>query len=204
MLSKYNFLLTILFFVIRSLLFAQELPPIDVFTPHEYNAENQNWAISQGVNGYIYVANNKGLLEYNGEAWRLYKTPNETIMRSVKAVGNRIYTGCYMEFGYWEKSNKGELIYNSLLGGNKLKLKEDEQIWNIISLENWVLFQSLNNIYIYNPLDNSLKIVESKNGITKSFLLDDGSVYYQDASLGVFEIKNGNSILVSENELFKN
>jgi AraC family chitin signaling transcriptional activator len=80
---------------------AQEIPPIQSFSPEMYNAENQNWAISQSDNKYIYVANNIGLLEFNGALWKLYETPNQTILRSVKAVGNRIYTGCYMEFGYW-------------------------------------------------------------------------------------------------------
>ena len=191
-------------FLFRAILMAQELPPINVFTSHDYSAENQNWAISQGTDKYIYVANNKGLLEYNGEVWRLYRTPNETILRSVKVVGERIYTGCYMEFGYWEKSNKGLLEYTSLLENQSISLIEDEQVWNILALENWVLFQSLNRIYIYNPTDETFKIIESQKGITKSFLQDDGSVYYQDIGLGLFEIKNGEAVLVADNELLKN
>ena len=204
MITKCNFILVHLFFFFCSILVAQELPPINVFTPNDYNAENQNWSISQGTEKNIYVANNKGLLEYNGEVWRLYKTPNETIMRSVKVVDDRIYTGCYMEFGYWKKSSKGVLEYTSLTLDHKLSLIEDEQIWNIIALEHWVLFQSLNSIYIYNPLNKTVKTIASKSGITKSFLLDNGNVYYQDIGFGLFEIKNGNAVLVSENELFKN
>lgn len=72
-----------LLFVVGDLC-SQEVPPIDVFTTEEYGGENQNWSISQSDNKYIYVANNKGLLEYNGEDWQLYITPNETIMRFCK------------------------------------------------------------------------------------------------------------------------
>ncbi len=204
MLTKCNLLLVSLLYCLCSIVKAQELPPINVFTPNDYGAENQNWSISQGKNKYVYVANNKGLLEYNGEVWTLYNTPNETIMRSVRVVGDRVYTGCYMEFGYWEKSDFGALVYTSLSLKHELALVEDEQFWNIIALEDWVLFQSLNRIYIYNPIDKSFKIIESKAGITKSFLLEDGSVYYQDLGFGLYEIRNGNSVLVAENELFKN
>ena len=66
--------------------YAQELPPIEIFTTEDYGGGNQNWSVSQAVSKNIYVANNKGLLEYNGANWQLYPTPNETIMRSVKCI----------------------------------------------------------------------------------------------------------------------
>ena len=36
------------------------------YTRHDYRADNQNWMIDQQDNGWIYVANNKGLLEFDG------------------------------------------------------------------------------------------------------------------------------------------
>jgi len=52
---------------------AQELPPIQYFSPSEYQAGNQNWMIAESADHRIFIANNKGLLEYNGAQWRLYK-----------------------------------------------------------------------------------------------------------------------------------
>ncbi|MEX0313396.1 MAG: hypothetical protein AB3N18_04400, partial [Allomuricauda sp.] len=51
---------------VSSFCFSQELPPIQNYSPADYNAQNQNWAISQGEDKLIYAANNAGLLEYNG------------------------------------------------------------------------------------------------------------------------------------------
>ena len=51
---------------------AQELPPIENYSQEAYGAQNQNWAISQTENKNIYVANNSGLLEFNGAKWCLY------------------------------------------------------------------------------------------------------------------------------------
>lgn len=61
------FLITVSCFTYN--LFAQEFPPIEAFSATQYGAENQNWAISQSKDHYIYVANNKGLLEFNGAKW---------------------------------------------------------------------------------------------------------------------------------------
>ena len=191
-----------LLFVVGDLC-SQEVPPIDVFTTEEYGGENQNWSISQSDNKYIYVANNKGLLEYNGEDWQLYITPNETIMRSVKCISDRIYTGFFMDFGFWEKDEFGLLKFSSLVETEKVKMLEDEQIWEIIELDGWVLFKSLQRIYLYSLETQKIKIIESFNEITKIAKVKD-VVYFQDFEKGLFRIENGASLLVSENEIFKN
>jgi DNA-binding CsgD family transcriptional regulator len=181
---------------------AQELPPIQNFTPEEYRAENQNWAISQSAENYIYIANNSGLLEYNGAKWKLYNSPNNTIIRSVKVIGDKIYTGCYMEFGFWQRNKYGNLFYTSLIDKLKTPLFEDEQFWNIIDYDYWILFQSLNRIYIYNTLDKSFSIVNSKQPLTKAFKIE-RSIYFQKMNQGVYKIENGEPVLISDHPIVK-
>ena len=135
---------------------AQEFPPIENFTPNEYGAENQNWGLSQSINKNIYIANNSGLLEFNGAIWKLYGSPNGSAIRSVKAINELVYTGCYMEFGFWKGNEVGDLIYNSISSKLTTLLLEDEEIWNIVALDDWVLFQSLERIYIYIILQTNL------------------------------------------------
>ncbi|WP_044397551.1 triple tyrosine motif-containing protein [Lacinutrix sp. Hel_I_90] len=195
-------LLTLVLFIFFAPLFAQELPPINVFTPQQYGAENQNWAISQSDENYIYVANNLGLLEYNGASWRLYNSPNETIIRSVKAIDDKIYTGCYMEFGFWKKDVFGTLKYDSLSKFLKTPLIEDEQFWQIINVENWILFRSLNRVYIYNTESETFKIIESETTITKMFKVDD-TIYFQSINKGIYKIQNGKAVLFLENNILK-
>ena len=182
---------------------AQELPPIQNFTPEDYGAENQNWSISQSSEKYIYVANNSGLLEYNGAEWKLYKSPNNTIIRSVKVIGDKIYTGCYMEFGFWKRNKYGNLYYTSLINKLKTPLIEDEQFWNIIEYDNWILFQSLNSIYIYNTIDDSFSIINSETMLTKAFKVDQ-SIYFQKINKGIYKIENGKPVLISNHPIVKN
>ncbi|WP_299124872.1 triple tyrosine motif-containing protein [uncultured Winogradskyella sp.] len=195
-LVKRNLLFTL--FLVATSSFSQEIPPIQVFTPRDYNADDQNWSISQDENDIIYVANNKGLLEYNGEKWNLYTTPNKTILRSVEVIDGIIYTGNYMDFGYWKRNEFGLLDYTSLAVNIENGLIEDEEIWEITELENWVLFQSFDRIYIYNTIDKDFKIVKSQTRINKMFKVDDG-IYFQKINKGIFKIANGKDELLTSN-----
>ncbi|WP_370514190.1 triple tyrosine motif-containing protein [Flavobacterium sp. SLB02] len=196
--TKFTFLL----FSISFLLFSQEFPPIIKYSSSVYGAGNQSWMIAQDDQNYLYFANNEGLLEYNGTNWQLYPTPNETIMRSVKVIGNKIYTGCYMNFGYWTRRTNGKLKYTSLSDTIKNKILDDEQFWNILKYDQWILFQSLNRIYIYDTKIGKFKIIAPKNGVVKSFA-NKNAIYFQTIKEGLFEIESGKAKLVSDHPILK-
>jgi DNA-binding CsgD family transcriptional regulator len=179
---------SIVLFVIS--IHSQEIPPIEIFTPQDYNAEDQNWGISQSQNGFIYVANNKGLLEYDGEAWKLYNSPNDGILRSVRVIDEKIYSGGYRDFGYWTKNSFGELEYESLSKNDAFNIQEDEEFWGIIEIEGYVLFQSFERIYIYNTVNKSFNIINSDVRINKIFKVEE-RIYFQKTNLGIFRIENG-------------
>lgn len=184
------------------LLFSQEFPPIVKYSPSVYGAGNQSWMISQDHNNYLYFANNDGLLEYNGTSWQLYPGPNETILRSVKVIGNKIYTGSYMNFGYWTRQADGKLKYTSLSDTIKNKILDDEQFWNILKYDHWILFQSLNRIYIYDTKTKQFKIIAPQNGVVKSFAAKN-AIYFQTIKEGLFEIESGQAKLVSDHPTLK-
>jgi DNA-binding CsgD family transcriptional regulator len=174
---------------------AQELPPVRNFSPKVYSAENQNWSVTQADDRKMYFANNKGLLEFNGSQWQLYPTPNESIMRSVCWHAGRIYTGSYMDFGYWESEPTGTLKYTSLLQKLNIPIKEDEQFWKIISSESMVLVQSLDRIYSYDPKKDEVKKVIDIEGLTKVFKVGN-RLFYNVLWYGLYEIVDGTSKLI--------
>ena len=200
MLRKQPIIVFLIFYCL--ILNAQEHPPIQVYTPNEYGAENQNWSISQSKDKYVYVANNKGLLEFNGAKWLLYNSPNKTIIRSVNVIDNLVYTGCYREFGFWKKNNLGILNYTSLSSKLKIAFLEDEEIWNIVNVDGFILFQSLKRIYLYNKADNTCSIINSETNFYRVFKINEG-VYFQKIKEGVFEIVNGTAKLVSDHPILK-
>lgn len=196
--------LVLLSFLINGILsFSQELPPIINYPTSTYGAGNQDWMISQDKNNFLFFANNDGLLEFNGASWNLYHSPNETIIRSVKVINNLVYTGCYMEFGYWKRHTNGQLVYSSLSSKIKNLLIDDEQFWNILSYDQWVIFQSLSRIYIYDTKTHKFNIITPTKGVWKTFKTNN-SFYFQTLGEGLFEIENGKSKLVCSEAILKN
>ncbi|MFY0629006.1 MAG: LuxR family transcriptional regulator [Flavobacteriaceae bacterium] len=192
----YKSFIFVLVFSFSCTLIGQELPPINVYTPEIYGAEDQNWGISQGEDQTIYFANNKGLLTYNGARWKLYESPNSSIVRSVKVIDGKVYTGCYMDFGYWEKDKFGALQYTSLSINKNISLAEDEEFWNILKLDRWILFQSLDRIYIYDTKDETFNIINSKTTIIKVYKVNN-SIYFQKINQGIYKFENGQETLVT-------
>lgn len=192
----------LLFGLFSCTVFAQELPPIVPYSPKLYNAGNQNWMIDQDAQKRLFFANNEGLLEFTGASWNLYPSPNETIIRSVKVIDGLIYTGCYMEFGYWKREATGILKYHSLSAPIRKYLLDDEQFWNILQYQDFVLFQSLSRIYIYQKSTRKFKIIAPKEQILKAF--NTGSnLYYQTATGNLYEIENAKSKLISNDPKIK-
>ena len=182
---------------------SQQRPPINVFYPEDYGANAQNWSISQSNERYIYSANNKGLLEFNGAKWNLYRAPNQINIRTVKVIDSLIYTGSYQDFGYWKKNKFGALDYTSLVDNLNIDLLQDEEFWTIMALDNVILFQSLDRIHIYNKKKNTHSVVESSTKISKLFKVD-SNFYFQSLNKGLYVIENGKRKLVSEDAIIKN
>jgi DNA-binding CsgD family transcriptional regulator len=176
---------------------AQEHPPVMSYNPDTYVAENQNWSISQTSDQTMYFANNSGLLEYDGTNWKLYPVPDKSIVRSVKAINNLIYTGSYMDFGVWKRNNKSILEYTSLVQQFNIELVEDEQFWDIMKLDNWLIFQSLSRIYLVNELTKETTFIESNQVISNIFEVD-GVLFFNQLNNGLYKIIDGNVELVSD------
>jgi AraC family transcriptional regulator, chitin signaling transcriptional activator len=183
--------------------FGQEISPIQNYTPKTYGAGNQNWKISQGLQKQLYFANNEGLLEFNGAYWQLYKSPNNSIMRSVKVIDSLVFTGCHMEFGFWKKDAFGKLNYTSISNKLKTPMLEDEEFWGVIDYEKWVLFQSLKRIYIYDTEQETFKIIDSESVLEKIFKVEN-TIYYQKINDGLYKIENGEEVLVSKEMPLRN
>jgi len=134
--------LIFLFFFSFSI-YSQSLPPIQSYTPQEYNAANQNWKISESPDNEILFANSEALLLFNGTSWNNYNSPNESVIRSVKNIDDKIYIGSHSDFGYFQRVNNGTFEYTSLVNLLDLNIEEDEEFWNILLLDNWIIFQSI-------------------------------------------------------------
>ena len=172
----YPYLLVCLMAIGR--LYGQEISPIQIFTPQQINSGNQNWMISQGEDQTVYFANNQGLVSYNASQWKLHPAKDNSIIRAVKVIDNRIYSSSYRDFGYWEKDKTGQLKYSSLSKELSIEILEDEQFWNITEFKEKLVFQSLNRLIFFHPTTKEIAFIPTKNTLLKSFKVAE-QLYYQ-------------------------
>lgn len=76
------------------------IPKIINYSVSDYKAGNQNWAVSQGPGGKMYIGNNRGLLVFDGIHWDLVKLPNNLGVRALYiSKDGRIYVGSFESSG---------------------------------------------------------------------------------------------------------
>lgn len=142
-------LLLIIFFPLNSL--CQNtigLPDVINYPKQAYVAGLQNWDIRQDINGIIYIANNEGLLSFDGKYWNIYSLPNKTIVRSVEiGADNKIYTGGQDELGYFSRGRNGRLQYTSLTNLIPPKDRSFGDVWDIASYNKSIFFRTPNKIF---------------------------------------------------------
>ena len=179
---------------------AQYSPYFKNYSLSEYHGGNQNWDISRADNGKLYVANNNGLLEYDGINWNYNELPNRTTIRSVLAHSNKIYTGSYEEFGFWQKNSKGELIYSSLSYLFKLEESLNEEFWQILPYKNAIILRSFLNIYIYE--NEKITKIKPRSTVISCNVVND-QLYVSTLKDGIFLLDNTTLISVISNEILR-
>lgn len=111
-------------------------------------ADLQNWDITQSEAGEIFVGNNNCMLRFDSFNWQRVSSYGDRIYRSACAVGDRIYIGRHDEFGFLTRDDFGDYSFTSLSAGKPV-MQHNEEIWNIISLDSTVYFQSFYSVYAF-------------------------------------------------------
>lgn len=158
------------------------------YTMYDYKASNQNWDIAKSKDGRLYAANNDGLLEFDGLNWNIWKMPNKTIIRSLLVYQDKIFVGSYEEFGYFSRNNTGALVYTSLPETNKkINISKDEEYWQIVLLNDAVVFRSFLNIHIYK--EGKITSHNVSSTIMSCDVLND-KLYISTLDKGIFVLEN--------------
>lgn len=159
--------------------------PVTNYTRHTYKAGNQNWMLQQHNNGWVYVANNNGLLEFDGSGWNIYPMRNAKARAMKIGDDGRIYIGGIGQFGYFTPNRLGGLDYtclsdalppNTMIG----------VIWNIFQDKGRVYFQSDRCLFYWE--NNRLEYIESPGEVYTSAILY--NKFYFGAAEGVMILED--------------
>ena len=125
-------------------------PIVRSYSVSNYNAGIQNWSVAQDEGGIMYIGNNKGLLEFDGNRWKLHELPTKNIVRTVYiGEDGKIFVGSFEEFGYFERDSLDSLVYHSLKDEVKDFRFQNDEIWSIVPVQDEIVFQSFGSLFIY-------------------------------------------------------
>ena len=178
----------LLFMLVTSVTFAQTIPEkgvpfLENFAPAQYQNKGKIWDIKTAPNGIVYMAADKGLLEYDGKNWKSFKGSNG-FTRSLHVVNDSlIYTGSDLDFGVWVKNKYQGFDYSSLYPFQKDLQEESEEFWHVHQINDDLVFASSQNIYVYK--NHQLIKIPAPSGIVDTFW-SEGLLYIAGESEGVF------------------
>ncbi|WP_291789245.1 two-component regulator propeller domain-containing protein [Cecembia sp.] len=180
------------------------LPFSKYFSSKEYQGGIQNYAISQNQNGLIYVANNFGLLEYDGSNWDRYAIPNSTKIRDIFLESNgRIYIAGQGQLGYFRPNEQGFLEFISWLPKLPLNYQNIEEVWKVFKIYQNYIFCSFKAIFIFDQNGNLKNTIETEAAL-ESFHLSNNQLFFQDSGRGLMKLEQNEAVFLNETALFKN
>lgn len=167
----------------------------------DYQGGNQHWDISKDASGRVFLATDNGLMLMDGTRMRLLKMETKTIVRSVLCHNDRVYTGSFLDFGYWTEDAYGQWHYTSLVkDAESLKLQNDE-FWKIAELNGQIYFQSFGKLFRYDG--QTIHPIGLPGNVF--FLMKSGNrAFIQAIYGGIYELKDDRMIFVAGSELFSN
>jgi ligand-binding sensor domain-containing protein/DNA-binding CsgD family transcriptional regulator len=140
--------------------------PIKNFAPADYGAGIQNIDFAQNRDLGVFVANNLGVLSFNGTSWnrQAFNTGKKQRSLAFDPQSNRLYVGSQGEFGFFE----GDWKYVSLLDKIPKHLQDFDEVWDVHLFEAKIYFCTFQGIYIYS--NNSVSVIKREGGFNRSFL----------------------------------
>ena len=92
-------------------------PFLQSFSPSDYHASEQCWAMVQDTGGVLYIGNEGTVLEYDGAAWRKIPTgaSGSVFGLAYEAATDSLFVGGTDQVGLIKRTPGGERVYQSLL-----------------------------------------------------------------------------------------
>jgi DNA-binding CsgD family transcriptional regulator len=168
--------------------------PIKNFAPADYQAGIQNIDFAQNRDLNLFVANNLGVLSFNGISWGKHALNTGKKQRSLAFDNNsnRLYVGSQGEFGYFE----GNWSYVSLLDKIPDQFLDFDEVWDVLLFDSKVYFCTFQGIYIYDGA--SVSVIRRSGGFNRSFIAGN-RLFTQSPTGALFEIEGRELIPLPQN-----
>lgn len=153
------------------------VPLVTCYSMQENSCATQAWSATQDNKGTLFFGTSDGLLSFDGVRWEYHALPGISTVRSVQAIGDRVYVGAYEQFGYFERDEFGVPVYHSLNNLIENYDFHDDEFWSIVPHGRNIYFQSFRSIFRYDG--NKVETITPEEAGPLNLFNNDGTLYSQ-------------------------
>ena len=178
------------------------LPFKQYYNAREYQGGIQNRNITQNQYGILYIANNFGLLEYDGTEWRRFPLPNETKVRDVTiSQDGHIYIAAQGDFGFFTPNEYHTLEYVSLADSLSDEYRNFDETWRVFAKGDQVIFCTFNYLFIFkkNRLDQVISLPQE----TADFFVVNNHLFVNSAESGLSKLTGDQMLPFDQGDHFR-
>jgi signal transduction histidine kinase/DNA-binding response OmpR family regulator len=174
------------------------------YPPEVYNQSPQNWCVIQDGRGIIFIANQGGLLEYDGVSWRTNNIPNIAVRSTAAGSNGTIYVGGNNEFGFFSTDARGRLEYHSLVDRLKPEQRDFATVWRIHRTKEGIYFRTSGFLFRWDRARGKIKAWKStKEHPYRTSFICGGKLFIRRHNLGLTQMIGDSLELVPGGALFK-
>ena len=168
----------------------------------EYDHHPQNWGMAQAKNGIIYVANQAGVLEFDGVSWRVIGIPTYSTVRSLAIDENgTVYIGGIGEIGYLKADEKGVLQYVSLMDRLEENKRNFTDVWRTVATKEEIYFSTFEFLFRWDLKRKQMKTWKSTHRFLYPFIVE-GELFIHQQKVGLMQMVNDSLKLLPGGEIF--
>ncbi|MCP4146254.1 MAG: hypothetical protein GY757_00760, partial [bacterium] len=176
------------------------------YSPKEYLLQPQNWCILQNRYGIVYVANQGGVLEYDGKTWNPIRVPFDAVRSMAIDKDDTIFVGGINELGFLSNDSNGTLKYCSLIEHIDDYARKFGAVWKTHAIEEGIFFRTSQYLFKWDRQRQRMNIVleskeNSEDRINSSFAFN-GKYFVNQLNTGLMQLKNGSLNIVPGGKIF--
>ena len=173
------------------------------YSPRDYDAGVQNWAITQDDQGVLYVGQYGNVLQYDGISWRKIPVSNRSNVRSIsKKSDGSILVGAVNEMGELMPDNTGNLFFKSYNDKIDSTYYNYGEVWSCFNSSAGDYFQT--DDYLFHILNDSSAVWEPEGEYFYLMFRVEERLFIHDFGAGLKEIIGDELKELPGSRFFKN
>jgi class 3 adenylate cyclase len=172
------------------------------YSPDQYGASPENWAVAQDRRGVMYFGNTDALLEFDGQSWRAIRLSNGSFVRAVAVDhAGTVYVGGVGIFGLLKPDRTGTMNFVSLLDKVPQADRGFSDVWRVLPTPEGVYFSAYERLFRLES-NGSLRVWRPSTNFGRAVTMQD-ALYVKTREKGLTKMEGDTLSTVRGGEVFQ-